>query len=788
MPRVLLFSVLLLSSSLIPGCSDSNPRPSTQSMSLSACLEPAAQEAATQAAGMVDDVVAITPQGKRLSPVGRLVTLADFPHAVKFAPDCLTAFVVHSGNWTMEVIDVASGSIAQTLSGVGGFRGLTLDESGKNLYTADSLNGTVSRLEKGEAGWEVIAQTDLNGVPIEVVHDAVNHRVIAVSSSNSKVWELDDQSLEVLTSYVTGGVFPYAAVISTDGTRLYVSHVGDDSVRVLKRSDGSAVATVYVGHNPMGMVLDARGRLFTANSDSDTISVISESELQVIDTIQLGDDGTQLSGGGANELVLDASGDSLLVSYAEFNRVDRISLETLETEGSLPTGRFPTGMALCRADETSGTLAVLSSRGWAGAGGELKRKPGILSLIDYPISDEDWASWTQIARDNFYRTDQYYNTTCPDPIPLPLDASKPQVIEHVVLIVRENKTYDAVMGDFERGDGDPELLVFGEEVTPNLHQLAREFVNMDNYYADAEASAEGHTWTTQALANSFFIKVYPKDLTQTVVISWDPSTIQSESSIFDHFYEHGVSFRSYGEIESVSSEMLDVYHEFVDLKYPFFTMSISDVWKAEEFIRELNLGIFPEFIYLALPNDHTSGTKAGFPTPTSMVADNDEATGMVVDAISRSPYWDKTAIFIIEDDPQGYGGDHVHPHRSICVVASPWVKRGYTSSVNTSIPALYRTIEMLLRAPPMHRLDAFATPMYDIFLTGQDEEVADLTPYDSIPRNLPVEFNTEESPMARESALMDFSLPDRAPGLGKVLWRHRRGDDVPPPYAKWNDE
>ncbi|MBM4388230.1 MAG: phosphoesterase, partial [Deltaproteobacteria bacterium] len=199
------------------------------------------------------------------------------------------------------------------------------------------------------------------------------------------------------------------------------------------------------------------------------------------------------------------------------------------------------------------------------------------------------------------------------------------------------------------------------------------------------------------------------------------------------------------------------------------------------------LGIFPQFVYIALPNDHTYGTKPGKPTPDSMVADNDMATGIIVEAISKSQYWDKTIIFLIEDDPQSWKGDHVEAHRSICLVVSPYVKRKYTSSVHYDIPSIYRTIMMILGIPPMNKNDALAAPMADIFVKGTPEDKPDFTPYEAIPVDIPEELNTESSPMASESAKLDFNRPDGVEGLGYILWRAKKGDAEPPPYAKGID-
>ncbi len=778
----------LLGLLLAVSCQPKEPA-QTSSTALNSCLEGEALEAAQLPAGKLDDVSSITTSGRRIEPAGQVIPLEAYSHSVLFSPDCSKIYVQRTGRFFVDVYDGVTGTLLTSLENAGGFRGMTVDPSSGILFTADSNRRAVSRFQwTAENTLELTHRQELVGLPIEVVLSADGTRLFAISSSNSAMWELNSEDLSVLSETTTRGVFPYAAALTPDETRLLVTHVGDDTLAVLNVASGEVEKEIPVGLNPMGLVVDPeRNRAWVANSDSDTISVVALDTFEVVKTVDLTWSEDKLPGGGLNELAIAPDHSFVVATHAYLNKADVLDAATFERIGSFATGHFATGAAVCQ-NEGSTQIAVVGMKGWGENNLSLHEKPALLSLVAWPPTPDEMTQMTKNADDYFHRPDKYWDSTCPDKVPLPLDVSKERVIEHVVLIVRENKTYDAIMGDFERGNGDPALTLFGEDYTPNLHELARQFVNMDNYYADAERSAQGHTWTTQAITNVFFEKVYPNDLNQAVVISWDPSTIMAESNFFDHLWGNGLTFRNYGEIEGFGPKMMDLYRDFVDLKYPLFNMGIPDVWKANEFIRELNLGIFDDFVYIGLPNDHTAGTDPGYPTPASMVADNDEATGMIVDAIAKSPYWDNTVIFIIEDDPQGHGGDHVHAHRSICVVVSPWVKREVTSSVHYSIPALYRTIEMLLRIPPMHKHDALAPPMYDIFLSGEGDETPDLTPYDCIPRLFPEEFNTADSPMAAESQKFDWTEVDNAPGLGYIIWKSQKGDEEPPPYAKWTDE
>jgi len=773
----------LLAAALSLSCGADDPPRSTTGTALESCLEEPQLEQATTPAGFVGEKAAVVPMGRRVSPVGKLVDLGYFPIAVEFSPDSARVYATHSGSWNMEVVDVESGEVLQTVAGVGGFRGLAVAKDGA-VYTAQASHGTLAKLVPQKGGTlKFDREVQLDGVPTDVELTPDQQRIVVVSGANSRAWELSTDKLDTLSSYKTKDVYPYATGISPDGKYALITHVGDDTLTAIERASGEIAADLHAGLNPMGLAVDSqRGLVYVTGSDSDTITVVSLDKLAVVKTVDVSGHEDKLPGGSPNEMALSPDGKLAFVSFADLNRVEVFSLPDWTRTGAIPTGHYPTGIAVSPDGKR---LAVVSSKGWGGAT-KLKKEKSVLSLIDLPISPSTLADWTAVADENVLRTTGFWTSECPNPLPVPLDPDKEPVIRHVVVVVRENKTYDAVLGDFERGNGDPVLTVFGEEVTPNLHDLARRFVNLDNYYADSQESFQGHTWTTQADCNDFFEKLYPSDVAQVLLGGYDPSSIIAEKTIFDHLFEHAVTFRNYGEFEGFTKDLFDLYKDFIDLKYPYFNMAIKDVWKAAEVIREINLGIFPEFVYIGLPNDHTAGAKAGFPTPASMVADNDEATGMLIEAISHSPFWESTIVFLIEDDPQGYGGDHVHSHRSICVVISPWVRKEYTSSVHYSIPAMYRTIEMLLRVPPMHKNDAFAPPMYDIFLEGEDVS-PDTAPYELIPRLVPEEINKKGDRMSEESELLDLSRPDAAPGMGYILWRIRKGDAKPPPYAKWND-
>jgi hypothetical protein len=382
----------------------------------------------------------------------------------------------------------------------------------------------------------------------------------------------------------------------------------------------------------------------------------------------------------------------------------------------------------------------------------------------------------------------------------------------VFYVIRENRTYDQVFGAMEKGNGDPNLTLFGEEVTPNAHALAREFVLFDNFYVDAEVSYDGHSFSTGAYATDFTEKVWPmnygrrgaKYLSEGGGEMRNPYgniTAPAQGYIWDACRRAGVSVRSYGEFAVRYAEARthdtgrdtgrgDVQAAVPGLEglvhptYPPWDMSVPDnrrvdVW-LEEFRRFEADGNLPRLSILRLGNDHTAGTRPGFPTPRAMVAENDLALGRMVEAVTRSRFWKDSAIFVIEDDAQN-GPDHVDAHRSVVLVISPYARRGALDSTLYTTSGVLRTIELILGLPPMSQYDAAATPMYGAF---QARPV--LTPYTRREARVPLdEMNAPNAPGAAASTAMNLEEADQAPDLelNEIIWKAVRGADsvMPPP-------
>jgi hypothetical protein len=403
-------------------------------------------------------------------------------------------------------------------------------------------------------------------------------------------------------------------------------------------------------------------------------------------------------------------------------------------------------------------------------------------------------------------------------VPVPVLPDQTSVFKHVVYIIKENRTYDQVFGDIPRGNGDTSLVEFGYEVTPNHHKLAETFALLDNFYCSGVLSADGHQWTDEAFVTDYleksfggFSRSYPYD-------GDDALAYASSGFIWDNVLRNGLTFRDYGEfvnaiIEPEDATFSDIYRDFTEgtgkirieavanleqLK-PYlcktfigFPSKVPDVYRAAEFIRELKEfeknDNFPNFIIMLLPNDHTSGTRPGMPTPRASVADNDLALGQIVEAISESKFWKETCILVTEDDPQA-GLDHVDGHRTVGLVISPYTKRGEVVSTYYSQINMVRTIENILGIPAMNQLDLSAEPMADCF-TGK----ADFTPYKAVKNNIPLdEMNPElvsisgdQLYWARKSMEQDLDDVDRIDEdtFNRIIWHSVKGYDRPYPELR----
>jgi hypothetical protein len=410
-----------------------------------------------------------------------------------------------------------------------------------------------------------------------------------------------------------------------------------------------------------------------------------------------------------------------------------------------------------------------------------------------------------------------------EPVPVPVRIGEPSVFKHVLYIIKENRTYDQVLGDKRTGDGDSSLCVFGKKVTPNIHKLCDEFQLMDNYYASGKSSAEGHQWTDMAMVTDYVEKNVRAWFRSYPHVQEDAMVYAPTGFIWGNALNHGKSVRIYGEacvpVYDKTYTWTSIYEGFkkgepfsfvnhttikpvepiLSQKYPGYDNHlIPDVLRAKTFIEELN-GYdkmegdqLPELMVMALPNDHTGGTRPGLPTPRAMVADNDVALGQIIEALSKSRFWKNTVIFITEDDSQD-GWDHVSAYRTVGMVVSPYSKLKKTVHTNYNQVSVVRTIEQILGIPPMNISDATAIPMFDCFSATSDN-----APYHSMPNQIPLdEMNKDLSQLkgtalhyARKSMEPQFDHIDAGNDelFNRIIWYAMKGKEQFPNRYSGKDE
>jgi YVTN family beta-propeller protein len=595
-------------------------------------------------------------------------------------------------------------------------------------------------------------------------------------------------------------------------------------------------------HSSALAVSPDRRYVVCANAASDTLSVIDVRGDAVIETISAKAGPADLFGASPAAVAFDPKGRDLYVANGTQNAVAVIRFDPGHKKsrflGLIPAGWWPGAILY---DARRGQLCVANVKGLArekrldkrtgGRGFNSHLYLGSLSLIPVP-SEADLPAMTRTVWTNFYRERIAESLLPPRPgqpaRAVPERIGEPSLIKHIVYIIKENRSYDQVLGDVKEGDGDPALTLFGEAVTPNQHKLVREFVLLDNTYCNGILSADGHQWSTTAFATDYMEKSfggwprsYPDGMGPDEV---DALAYAPTGFLWDNALRRGKTIRDYGEFTMADIRWadprrkgeigwLDGWREYnrptgeiligsvpaVETLRPYiaektvgWSMEIPDQFRAGYFIGELRefekTGNFPDLVIICLPNDHTTGTKEGTPKPTSHAADNDLAFGRIVEAISRSRFWKDTAVLAIEDDPQD-GWDHVSGYRTTAYIASPYAKRGRTVSAFYNTVSLLRTIEQILGLPPMNQFDASASPMTEAF-TNQP----DFTPFLAVPNRIPLDAMNPppasiKDPLlrrqARTSARLDFRHVDACPEdvLNRILWHAVKGPDVP--YPEW---
>jgi len=760
----------------------------------------------TKLVGPKEDGTAVTPHGWTVTPPGSQVTLGDFPMGGVLSPDHRYLLVSNDGQGeqSLQVVDVNTQQVVQTIpykSPEALYLGVAFSPDGKTVYASAGGNNKI-RVYGFENGSlterSPIMLTDKNKTnfyPAGISVSKDGKSLLVANNLHHSVSKVDLTTNQIVKTTLVGKN-PYTAELSHDGKSLYVSNWGESSISVVDPETLTIKSTIPVGLHPNAMIENpADSMIYVSNSDSDSISVIDPNQQKEIKTISLSPYKNAPTGSQPNALALSADGNTLYVTNGGTNYVAVVNLQKGEVGGRIPTGWYPSGVYL-----NENKLMVLNAKG-LGAGSNRNGEyigsmiKGTMSLIDIPNEKQLKKYTKQVEKNN-----EIYKPTgfsASDKFPIPRFEGQESPIKHVIYVIKENRTYDQVFGDVKKGNGDPSLTIFGKEITPNIHQLADQFVLLDNFYANAEISAQGHNWSTAAQSNDYVEKNWLANYSgrnRGYDFEGDNEAAYPKAGfLWTNAARSGVSFRNYGEFVNydkktgkyVASEP-SMGNNF-DPDFPSYDLKISDLTRyeawAEEFQQYVDNGNLPQLQIVRLPNDHTLGTKVGELTPQAMVAQNDYALGKLVDMVSHSPYWKDTAIFVTEDDAQN-GWDSVDAHRTTSLVISPYTQTGKVDSSLYDTTSMLRTMEMILGMKPMTQFDASAVPMVNSFTHKPA-----FTPFKVIEPTYPLDRkNGENAPMAKESAELDFTGVDHAnpEKLNKILWKATKGDKPYPGEKKSN--
>ena len=782
--------------------------------------------------GPQGDGTSITPTGLDVTPVGRQVKLDDRPYGMALSPNGRMALVSNSGmqeTQSLMVVDTRSGNVRQRIGfpfPKALFIGVAFGPHGHFAYASGGGTDVVHRFRVSDGRLSARRPVRLDPDESTTLFAAG----IAVSPSGKRLYVANtlDGSLSIVDltrnrviKTVPVGHNPYGVALSPNGRKAYVSNWGESSLSVLDARSGKPITTIPVGTHPSAVAVSpSRPELYVANTDSDSVSVIDTRMDAPSGLIDLAPYPGAPVGSNPNALAPSPDGRTLYVANAGNNDVAVVQLATPKrpadrVRGLIPTGWYPTGVAVAPNGDT---IYVANGKGLGAGPNRNGPNPyheestpeeqyigtmieGTLSLIPTP-SPRRLDVYTKRVKKNNHFSPAARRVEPPEDSVIPRHPGDESPIKHVIYVVKENRTYDQMYGSIAKGNGDASINLFRDRAAPNQRRLARKFVLLDNTYADAEVSSDGWSWSTGANANTYTQKTWPQNYSgryypydyEGTNLASAPGRRPRNSYIWDRLDQAGVSYRNFGfwakfpgQVPQEVEESEPNLARHTNHQFPGYNLELTDssrfrAWR-DEFRRYERRGSMPAVQLVRLPNDHTAGTLPGFPTPRAMVADNDWALGRLVDVVSHSRWWRSTAIFVVEDDAQD-GPDHVDAHRMAALVVSPYTRGGKVDSTFYSTVSVLRTIELLAGIRPMTQFDALATPMHNAFGSRPV-----LHPYEAVKPEQPLdEMNGTSAPMAAASKRWNFSREDRTPErpLNRAIWKSVRGRNSVMPTPRYS--
>ncbi|MBC8085252.1 MAG: beta-propeller fold lactonase family protein, partial [Hymenobacter sp.] len=722
----------------------------------------------------------LLPNGWKLTPAGRQIPLGDLPLNLQVAPDGKLAAVVNCGYGpnSVALLDAATGQVLDTQPVRTAWLGLAFGPQAQTLYASGGQSNRIHCFRV--VGQKLVPDSALVlGQPwpkqkIGVAGLAVDARrqlLYAVTREDSALYTFDLRT-RAMSKRLKLPAEAYTAVLSPSGDELYVSLWGGHAVAVYDTRQQRLTGSITVESHPNDIVLTQDGRrLFVANANSNSVSVIDTKARLVTETLEAALFPQSPAGSTTNSVALSKDEKQLFIANADNNCLAVFDVQQATKSrplGFIPTGWYPTavrtaGDALLVANGKGSTSLPNNQNGpnpTIRQSAEARKYIGglllgSLAVLPVPTTAQLAAFSTQVYANTPYTKAREAQPDVPAGNPVPRRVGEPSPIKHVFYIIKENRTYDQVLGDVAGGNGDKSLCLFGEDITPNHHALAKEFVLLDNFYVDAEVSADGHNWSMAAYANDYVEKTWPSNYSGRGG-SYDYEggrgevAVPKDGFLWDYCQRAGVSYRSYGEFVSRGKATVKAVEGHFAPNYLGYDLKVKDVdrekvWE-QDFDELLAAGQVPALSVIRLPNDHTAGARLGSLTPLAYAADNDLALGRLVEHLAKSAIWQESVVMVVEDDAQN-GPDHVDAHRSTAYLAGPHVRRGAVVHTMYSTSGMLRTLELILGLPPMSQYDAAATPLWECFVAKADPK-----PYVTLPARTSLDAtNTAYNRPARDA-------------------------------------
>ena len=770
-----------------------------------------------------DSTRTLLPNGWYLTPAGTSIPLSsDLPLNIAFSLDGLHAAVTNNGNGaqTIDLINLGEKRVTASVPIAKAWLGLAFDKD--QLYASGGNDDIVIHY-KNTGDTLLPVDTLVLGKPwptnkispTGLAIDPKNHRLYVVTKEDDALYVFDGRTRKLLTRTPLSAE-AYTCLLSPSGQQLYISAWGGRKIWIYDTQKQSLLDSVATDDHPTDMTLDRKGRfLYVANANANSVSVIDLKAHTVVETLHTALAPDAPIGSTTNSVALDDKTHTLYVANADNNYLAVFDVEhpgRSFSKGFIPVGWYPTCVRLA-----GGNLLVANGKGLSSLPNPYGPDPmghtanykhsditkhhrqyvgdmlhGTLQVIPIPEAAALARYTAQVYANTPFSRDSDTAEASEAGNPIPRKNGDPTPIKYIFYVLKENRTYDQVLGDLPAGNGDSTLCLFGRDVTPNAHAIVEDFVLLDNFYVNAEVSADGHNWSMAGYATDFVEKNWPSNYSgRGGNYDFDgsrPIANPTKGFIWDYCGRAGISFRNYGEFMDNGYPTLPILKqpEHYCKSYPGWNLGIQDVFRESVFEKDFDslvtAGALPHFSTIYLPNDHTSGLYKGAFSPISQVADNDLALGRLVEHISHSPIWKEAAIFVLEDDAQD-GPDHVDAHRSPAYVISPYIRRHTVNHTLYSTTSILRTMELLLGLPPMSQYDAASTPLRDCFTTA-----ADTTAFNVRAARVDLNIrNTAATGSAAElSKHLDLTEADRIPDnlMNAVLWKAIKGDNSPVPQPR----